>query len=56
MYYHASSKKGLTIYVKDAYEAIIEAEKQGMLRILRYSEISEKRKEWLKQTINLFLG
>lgn len=38
-------------YVDDAYEAIIEAEKQGHIRILRYNEISDMKKRWLEKTI-----
>ncbi len=40
-------------YIKDAYKAIISAEKQGLIRVTRYKELSEKRKNWLKQiTVN----
>ena len=37
-------------YIEDAYEAIIAAEKQGLVRILRYNELSPKMKNWLKET------
>ena len=38
-------------YIDDAYEAILEAEKQGLVRVLRYHELSEKMMNWLKDTI-----
>ncbi len=38
-------------YIKDAYEAILAAEKQGLVRVVRYNELSEKMKDWLKKTI-----
>lgn len=38
-------------FVPDAYEAILEAEKQGLLTIDRYEEMTERRKEWLRKTI-----
>lgn len=37
-------------YIEDAYEAIIAAERQGLVRILRYNELSPKMKNWLKET------
>lgn len=38
-------------YIEDAYEAILDAEKQGLVRILRYHELSEKKINWIKETI-----
>lgn len=38
-------------YINDAYEEILEAEKDGLIKIIRYEEMSEKKKEWLKNTI-----
>ena len=38
-------------FIEDAYEAICEAEKEGLIRIIRYSEISEKMKIWIKKSI-----
>lgn len=38
-------------YIKDAYEEILSAEKQGLLRIVRYEEMSDKMKEWLYKTV-----
>lgn len=38
-------------YVADAYEAILEAEKHGLIRITRYHELSDKMMKWIKETI-----
>lgn len=38
-------------YVPDAYEAILTAEKQGLVRIVRYSDASEKTLAWLERTV-----
>lgn len=38
-------------YIEDAYEAILDAEKQGLIRITRYHELSEKMMNWIKGTI-----
>ncbi len=38
-------------YIKDAYEAILAVEKQGLVRIIRYNELSEKLKEWIDRTM-----
>lgn len=38
-------------YINDAYEEILEAEKDGLIKVIRYEEMSEKKKEWLKNTI-----
>ena len=38
-------------YIKDAYEEILKAEEEGLIRITRYSELSAKKKEWLRKTI-----
>ena len=38
-------------YVPDAWEAILAAEKQGLIRILRYKDFSEKKKQWLRNVI-----
>lgn len=38
-------------YVPDAYLAILDAEKNGLVRILRYEEMTEKHRAWLKETI-----
>ncbi len=32
-------------YIPDAYEAILQAEKDGLITILRYDDLSEKRKK-----------
>lgn len=38
-------------YVRDAYEAILQAEKDGLITILRYGEMPSKMMEWLRRTI-----
>lgn len=38
-------------FIPDAYEAILEAERKGLLTIDRYEEMTERRKEWLIKTI-----
>ena len=38
-------------YIDDAYEAIITAEKEGLVRISRYNELSPQMKKWLKDAI-----
>ena len=38
-------------YVPDAYLAILEAEQKGLVRILRYEDMTEKHRVWLKETI-----
>ena len=38
-------------FVPDAYEAILEAEKEGLIVIERYPDLSEKKKLWIEQTV-----
>ena len=38
-------------YVHDAYEAILEAEKNGLITILRYEQMPKKMREWNIRTI-----
>ena len=38
-------------YVADAYEAILQAEQEGLITILRYEEMSAERREWNERTI-----
>ena len=38
-------------YIPDAYEAILEAEKQGLITILRYEDLSEAKLAWNERTI-----
>ena len=38
-------------FVPDAYEAILEAEKKGLITILRYHEMSDRMREWIARTI-----
>ncbi len=37
--------------IEDAYSEIINAEKQGLILITRYEELSERRLEWIKNVI-----
>lgn len=38
-------------FIPDAYEAILQAEKDGLIRIMRYEEMSDSMKEWNRRTI-----
>ena len=38
-------------FVPDAYEAILEAEEKDLISIMRYTEMSEKMREWNRNTI-----
>ncbi len=38
-------------YVPDAYEAIFQAERDGLITLIRYKEMSDKMKEWIKKNI-----
>ncbi len=38
-------------FVPDAYDAILEAEKKGLITILRYDEMPDKMREWNIRTI-----
>ena len=38
-------------YIEDAYEEILKAEKEGLIKIVRFEEMTDKRKEWLGITI-----
>ncbi len=38
-------------FVPDAYEAILRAEKDGLLRIIRYADMTDKMREWNEKTI-----
>ena len=38
-------------YVPDAYLAILDAERNGLVRILRYEEMTEKHQAWLSEAI-----
>ncbi|MBR4538361.1 MAG: hypothetical protein IKO52_05895 [Clostridia bacterium] len=38
-------------FVSDAYEAICRAEKDGLISVVRYAEMSDKTKAWLQETI-----
>ena len=37
-------------FVPDAYEAILEAEREGLITILRYEEMSQRMRAWLRET------
>lgn len=38
-------------FIPDAYEAILQAERDGLITILRYEEMSDKMREWNERTI-----
>lgn len=38
-------------YVPDAYLSILDAERKGLVRILRYEDMTQKHRAWLKETI-----
>ncbi len=38
-------------YVPDAYEAILEAEREGLIILRRYGEVTDRKKEWIATTI-----
>lgn len=38
-------------YVSDAYEAILEAEREGLIILRRYGEMTDRKKEWIAATI-----
>ena len=38
-------------FIPDAYLAILESERKGLLKIVRYDAISEKTRIWLRKTI-----
>lgn len=38
-------------FVQDAYEAILQAEKDGLITILRYEDMPSEMKEWIYKTI-----
>jgi len=38
-------------FVPDAYEEILRAKKEGLITILRYEELSEKKLQWVKDTM-----
>lgn len=53
--YAVTSEKPVTVlqceYIPDAYEAILDAEKRGLIRITRYEALSREMHEWNKKTI-----
>lgn len=40
-------------FVPDAYDAILEAERQGLITIVRYEENSPEQLEWIERTMKL---
>lgn len=38
-------------FVPDAYEAILQAERDGLITIVRYEQMSERGREWLVKTV-----
>lgn len=53
--YAAASRTPVKIseaeYIPDAYLAILEAESKGLLRIVRYEEMTERQLAWLQKAI-----
>lgn len=51
----ATSSEPVTVkdaeYIPDAYEAILQAEKNGLITIIRYEEMSDRMREWNRKTI-----
>lgn len=51
----ATSSSPVTVtnveFVPDAYDAIMQAEKEGLITVLRYEEMTKNRREWLVKTI-----
>ncbi|MCD7774932.1 MAG: hypothetical protein LUH40_05065 [Clostridiales bacterium] len=40
-----------TEFIPDAYKAILQAERENLISITRYCELSDKSRNWLKETI-----
>ena len=38
-------------FIPDAYEAILQAEREGLLTIIRYEEMNDKKRAWVEKTI-----
>lgn len=38
-------------YVEDAYEALLQADAEGKIKLRRYETLSDEKKEWIKKTI-----
>ena len=38
-------------FIPDAYEAILQAEREGLLTIVRYEEMTEKMRQWNQRAI-----
>lgn len=38
-------------FISDAYEAILQAEREGLITIRRYEEMTDKTREWNRRTI-----
>ena len=47
----APVKVAATEYIPDAYEAIMEAERKGLVTIMRYEDMPDKMREWNERTI-----
>ena len=46
-----ATKVAAVEFVPDAYAAILEAEKNGLIKITRYENLSEKMRDWIRKTI-----
>ncbi len=40
-------------YVQDAYDEIMKAETEGLIRITRYEELTDKKLDWIRHTIRM---
>lgn len=38
-------------FVPDAYEAILQAEREGLLAVVRYEEMGDRQRAWIKRTV-----
>ena len=38
-------------FIPDAYEAILTAEKEGLISILRYEDMGEQKRAWMERTM-----
>jgi len=38
-------------FIADAYEEILQAEKEGLITVLRYDALSSQKKEWIRKTM-----
>ena len=39
-------------YIEDAYTEIINAASKGLIKVLKYEDLSDKRRDWIEETMN----